>query len=63
MRRRVQELVRTGNCVSTPQGVFVPRAAVTTPAYTAIQTARDLSDGQVIEMGGQVMLDGAIQAG
>ena len=33
VRRRVARLARTGLCVVGPQGVVVPNAAVTTPAY------------------------------
>jgi DNA-binding Lrp family transcriptional regulator len=39
-RRRVQALVRAGLCEATAKGVIVPRRAVTTPAYNAIQQAR-----------------------
>lgn len=40
VRRRVGGMVRSGRCVMDLRGVVVPRAAVTTPAYIAIQRAR-----------------------
>jgi len=39
-RRRVRQLAEAGDCVIVPQGVYVPRSAVTSPAYKAIQAAR-----------------------
>jgi DNA-binding Lrp family transcriptional regulator len=39
-RRRVQGLASDGLCVVTPKGVYVPRAAVMSPRYMAIQHAR-----------------------
>jgi hypothetical protein len=40
VRRRVGALARQGLCVATPRGVYVPHAAVTSPAYKAIQLGR-----------------------
>lgn len=40
VRRRVTELARAGQCVVTPRGVYIPRVAVTSPRYNAIQRAR-----------------------
>ncbi|MBU1377358.1 MAG: hypothetical protein KKE02_13080 [Alphaproteobacteria bacterium] len=40
VRRRVSGLVRRGSCIVDPRGVVVPNAAVTSPAYGAIQRAR-----------------------
>lgn len=40
VRRRVHELIDAGDCVATAHGVYVPRSAVTSPAYKAIQVAR-----------------------
>ena len=40
VRRRVRRLAAAGACVITPHGVYVPRSAVTSPAYNALQLAR-----------------------
>jgi DNA-binding Lrp family transcriptional regulator len=40
VRRRVTRLVREGQCVMDGRGVIVPNAAVTSPAYVAIQRGR-----------------------
>jgi DNA-binding Lrp family transcriptional regulator len=40
VRRRVQRLATSGRCVIGRQGVIVPREAVVTPAYIAMQRAR-----------------------
>lgn len=40
VRRRFNELVRTGVCLSTPQGIVVPRASVVSEPYKALQRAR-----------------------
>jgi len=40
VRRRVHELIDAGDCVATAHGVYVPRSAVTSPSYKAIQVAR-----------------------
>jgi DNA-binding Lrp family transcriptional regulator len=40
VRRRVSGLAQAGRCVIDPRGVVVPHAAVTSPAYVAIQRAR-----------------------
>jgi DNA-binding Lrp family transcriptional regulator len=40
VRRRVQSLARDGRCLIGRQGVIVPRQAVVSPAYIAMQRAR-----------------------
>ena len=40
VRRRVSGMAGRGHCVMDPRGVVVPHAAVTSPAYIAIQRAR-----------------------
>jgi DNA-binding Lrp family transcriptional regulator len=40
VRRHVRRMAAQGLCVTTPRGIYVPRAAVTSPAYLAIQAAR-----------------------
>ena len=40
VRRRVARLAAAGRCVVGPQGVVVPREAVVSPAYIAMQRAR-----------------------
>lgn len=40
VRRRVRVWLQTGVCVQRPDGVFVPQAVVTSPAYVARQIAR-----------------------
>ncbi|WP_269714733.1 hypothetical protein [Caulobacter sp. NIBR2454] len=40
VRRRFVDLVRHGACVAVPGGLIVPRSAVTSDAYMAIQQAR-----------------------
>jgi DNA-binding Lrp family transcriptional regulator len=40
VRRRVSGMAQRGQCVIDPRGVVVPHAAVTSPAYVAIQRAR-----------------------
>lgn len=39
-RRKVRQLEARGDCIATPAGVYVPRAAIVSPRHAAIQVRR-----------------------
>jgi DNA-binding Lrp family transcriptional regulator len=64
VRRRFVALVDRGLCVATPAGVIIPRSAVTSEAYIALQRKRyELTRGLFLELWrGGVVADPLIRA-
>ena len=51
VRRRIKSLAAQGFCVTTPAGVYVPQAAVTSPAYVQVVAERA---GRLAELHGEL---------